>query len=205
MSCSRSTGGGQSREVRAANPTTTKPPEAKADGRYPIESCIIKFAGTFDGAEGSQTVQFDRWGNREFVTRSVEGKAPASTLTIRDADWFTEIDLIAKTGTRIPSKHARNSSGIDILQNAGDRIGSEIIAGKECEKWSFGEGVTLWIWNEIPLKHQWEKDGKTLSISTAVEVLENAAIPEERFEIPSDATIKEITEPGEVLKQLGYQ
>ena len=81
-SCSRSTGSSQIHQDRVTNPTRLNPPESRGDQRNPIGTCIIRYTGKIDGVKGAEIVYFDKWGLREVVTRTVEGKDPVKTLMI---------------------------------------------------------------------------------------------------------------------------
>lgn len=172
--------------------------------RYSVESCVIKYEGEIEGAKGSRTVYFDRWGSRKVVKQTREGMQPAKTLTILDQNWFTNVDLMGKTGTRMESRYISRGEGMDGLSKVGKMVGVDIVAGKQCEKWRLSDDVTMWVWKHITLKTQVRRNGKIIGLETAYEVNDNVSIPEERFQIPADVTVTDITEPREVLKALGY-
>jgi len=187
---------------RATDADKRDGPQALGQRRYQIESAIIKYTCEAEGVKGTQLMFFDKWGAREGFTRT--GSKPIKTLTLSDPDWVTQIDLSGKTGTRMKARYARRSDrDIDILLAVGDKVGTEIVAGRKCDKWKIQDS-TLWVWNSIPLKSQLTKDGKVVAIQTAVDVKENASIPEEKFKIPPDVKITELTKPEQILQALGY-
>ena len=205
VSCDRSTGSGQSHPPQVSDAVERNAPDAGVNKRIPIESCIIEYTGETEGAQASETVYFDEWGMRQVVRRTIEGKNSVKTLMILDEHWITNVDLLSKTGTRMAARYAKGSPGIEVILNAGEKVGSEFVAGKECDKWRLDNDTTLWVWNSIPLKTQHKKDGRVVALQTALEVKDNVSIPEEQFQIPPNVTIAEITKPVEVLKALGYQ
>jgi len=178
-------------------------PQTTADRQYPIESCIIEYTGEVGGVRGTEVVYFDKWGARRRVTRTMGGSKRIETLTISDQDSMTQIDLLAKTGTRLKAPYVGRDPGIEVLLAAGEKVGTEIVAGSKCDKWKI-PGATLWVWNSIPLKTQIEKDGKVTAIQIAVDVKENVSIPDEKFQVPLDIKIAEPTKPKQILKALGY-
>ena len=186
--------------------------------RYQIESGMVEYA--VSGAQqGTESLYFDKWGMREAkYTRteiSIAGVTQKTNqLTLMDGEWIYNIDLDKKTGTKIKNPifdiiAARSDSkdfgelGLQMLKDMGaEKTGSEEVAGKPCDIWEAKSlGSKSWVWNSIALKTEVNLAGiRATTVATKVD--DGASIPEDKFTLPSDATITESPAVDKMMEKM---
>ena len=186
--------------------------------RYQIESGIVEYA--ISGSQtGTETLYFDKWGMREAKYTNTEISAMGITqktnqMTLMDGDWIYNVDLDKRTGTKmknplfemIADKSGTKDfgeMGLQMLKEmGGEKTGSEEIAGKLCDVWESKDlGSKSWIWNSLTLKTEVNMAGIAITI-LATKVDEGASIPEDKFTLPSDVTITEAPDMGEMMEKM---
>lgn len=209
------------------NPTVATDPGAASTStssnsslpkRYLVESGIVEY--DLSGPQtGTETVYFDKWGWREAkltnTTLSMAGiTRRENKLSVMDGDWLYTVDLSTRTGTKVQNTllaqfveaakrkgQSMTDLGEELLTRMGGRkIGSEEIAGKSCDVWETKSlGSRSWIWRGVTLKTETSLGGMQLR-STARRFEENAAVPPDRFVIPTDVKITEGQDVKRVLE-----
>jgi hypothetical protein len=74
----------------------------------------------------------------------------------------------------------------------GEMTGTENMIGKPCEIWELKSmGTKIWVWENIPLRSETNLMGiQILRVATKID--ENAVIPTEKLEVPTDIEFTEI-------------
>ena len=134
--------------------------------RYRVESGIVELSLT--GVQvGTETIYFDKWGMREAkytkseitrdgVTRKID------RLILLNGEWMYNIDLIKRTGKRMPGSimtEALERSGakdlVDVVEASmkemgGVKTGTEEVAGRTCDVWKIEKmNATNWVWDGL--------------------------------------------------------
>ncbi len=168
--------------------------------RYGLESGIIEYevSGTKTGKE---TLYFDRWGAREakYSTTRAQSHGVSRTshrLALIEGEWLTRIDLdagqgvrtrntaLARTANKMGSRDLSGAAERYILEAGGEKIGSEVIAGRACDVWELKKlGTKTWLWKSIPLKTHFRVHGRERLV-VAKRVEDGVEIPEQRFVVP---------------------
>ena len=145
--------------------------------QYQVESGFVEYK--LEGLiAGTKTVYFDRWGLREARYENIElkqEKVPLSqkknNLIILDDQWWIDIDLDSKTGTKMRNPNLGPNGKLKVAvftdeeleKMGGVKLEPEEVAGKLCEVWEWpnAHGSKSWIWKGLQLKHEVRsKDGK---------------------------------------------
>lgn len=176
------------------------PSRNAAPGRFGIESARIQY--TISGPiSGTETVWFTEGGAREARwsthSMSVLGQTATSVeMSLLEGGWFYKANLSDGTGMKMqvpeigPAMRAIGSITSGLTD--GRKVGTEVIAGRECEVMEFDSPkARLWMWKNIPLKTEVDMMGQT-SITEAVSVEESPAIPDEAMKVPEGITWTEI-------------
>ncbi|MCI0489877.1 MAG: hypothetical protein L0229_25070 [Blastocatellia bacterium] len=186
--------------------------------RYEIESGIIEYAVS-GGQKGAESLYFDKWGMREAKYTRTEISVAGMTrkinqLALMDGEWIYNIDLGARTGTKmknplfemIADKSGTKDFGelgMQMMKDMGaEKVGSEDVAGKPCDIWEVKHlGSKSWIWKSLTLKAEVELAGVNMT-SEATKVDEGASVPEDKFAIPPDVTITETPGMDKMMEKM---
>ncbi len=210
-------GCGQKEETKPADSanqsaeTTTAAPEK---GSYGVKSGIVTFENVI--MEGmNQTFYFDDYGKKEarYTLMEMEmfgQKIRTGSVEINADGYLINYDIEKKEGTKtksfgsiggakdIPADF--NSMSKEVLERYNMKdLGTKEILGKTCkgvEMTAMGMVTEVWVWNGIMLysKVQMSKDAKPMEIK-ASKIETDVAVPAEKFQVPADVKIKEVTDP----------
>ena len=175
--------------------TTQEAPQPVVNHRYGIKSGII----FYDAPMGTkQELYFDDYGAKELFITSVDlGVAKSKNIEIRK-DGFSYMYEEGKTeGT----KRAWYVSNMDYSKADPETmerykvkdLGSEMIDGKECKKFSAefgGSPILSWSWNNIMVKSITKMGGNDFVIE-ATKIQETSVDPK-MFELPDAVNFKEM-------------
>jgi len=175
--------------------TTEETPAPEATHRYGIKSGVIFYNAPMDT---KQELYFDDFGAKEVFITSIDlGIAKTKSIEIRK-DGFAYSYQEGKTeGT----KKAWYTSDMDYSKADPEMLerykvkdlGTEIIDGKECKKFSaeFGSSpIVTWSWNNIMVKSITKMAGNDFVIE-ATKIQETSVDPK-MFELPAGVTFKEM-------------
>lgn len=184
--------------------------------RYGIASGEISYR--LDGLQqGYETVYFDQWGAREARYTKATQKIGSGMdrkidrLMITDKEWIYTIDFIEKTGTKTRNPaydkeqiatnlDVRDLSRINIqklYKLGGKKVGQDQIVDLPCEIWEVKRlAAKFWVWNQIVLKRTPKIATERTIIREAVKVTTGQAIPKEKFALPQDIKIQDLTKEG---------
>lgn len=188
--------------------------------RYKIQSAIVSF--TLSGTQsGTETLWFDRYGNREAkLTQSsmtVVGQTiKTNKLVITDLESIITVDLDNKTATKMPLPKMTANLIESVKKKGGDmtdlgtemirqmgavKTGTETVAGKPCDVWEIKNlGSKSWVWNGVTLKNETRFGGQSMK-QEAASVQENATVPDDKFAVPAGISITEAADPLEALRK----
>lgn len=177
---------------------------ARPEGaRYGIKSGIIRMKSTAMMMNQYITIWFDDWGRkqRNDITMEQFGKKVHSDV-ITDSTSICSFDMITKKGTRgtVDRGSSDNINFTELTEEIRKKFnikeeGQEVVAGKNCRVYSFTDTEKnikgkFSIWKGIALKSLTSVSMITVKME-AVEITENAAIPQDQFSVPPDVEIRE--------------
>jgi len=175
--------------------TTQETPTPETTKRYGIKSGVIFYNAPMDT---KQELYFDDYGAKELFITSIDlGVAKSKTIEIR----MEGFSYSYKDGEKEGTKRAWYTSDMDYSKadpKAIERykvkdLGTEIIGGKECKKFSaeFGSSPILtWSWNNIMVKSI-TKMGENDFVIEATKIQETSVDPK-MFELPQGVIFKEM-------------
>ena len=175
--------------------TTQETPTPEATQRYGIKSGIIFYNAPMDT---KQELYFDNYGAEEvFITLVDLGVAKSKSIQIRK-DGFSYSYEEGKTEGTKTAWYAENMDYSKADPKTLERykvkdLGTEIIDGKECKKFSaeFGSSpIVTWSWNNIMVKSITKMAGNDFVIE-ATKIQETSVDPK-MFELPAGVTFKEM-------------
>lgn len=175
--------------------TTENSSQPIVNHRYGVKSGVIFYTAPMGM---KQELYFDDYGAKEVFTTSIDlGIAKSKTIEIRK-DGFT---YSYKDGDKEGTKKAWYTNDFDYSK--GDPklmerykvkdLGTEIIDGKECKKYSAefgGSPIQTWVWNNVMIKTITQMGGKDFVIE-AVKI-QDGAVDSKIFDLPADVTFKEL-------------
>jgi len=145
-----------------------------------------------------QELYFDDYGAKEVFITSIDfGIAKSKSIQIRK-DGFSYSYEEGKTEGTKTAWYAENMDYSKTDPKTMERykvkdLGTEIIDGKECKKFSaeFGSSpIVTWSWNNIMVKSITKMGGNDFVIE-ATKIQETSVDPK-MFELPADVTFKEM-------------
>lgn len=166
-------------------------------GKYGLKSGIVEYKSNIMGFDGSQTLYFDDYGNKEANETTLEMMGmKIQTTTIMKDGYIYNFDPVKKTGSKIAaSPGAANIDFENLTEEMQEKMklkeeGNETCQGKSCVKWSIDNNEMnmkgfYWVWKGIPLKVDLNM-GTSKMLMEASSLRENAKIMAEKFEIPAD-------------------
>ncbi|MFA5971306.1 MAG: hypothetical protein WC780_03055 [Lentimicrobiaceae bacterium] len=199
LSCRSKTSENASSAMGVKSEAATTTPK----GKYAIKSGIVEYKTQMMGMNMKQVLTFDDYGKKE-VTEMMANMMGVKihTVTLRKDGYIYTLDMVKKTGTKIPLL-TMNNSDID-FENLSEEMtkemnlkkeGTEEYLGKTCEKMSIDytkmnmKGTFL-VYKGVALKSETNM-GTTKINLIGEKFIENPVIPAEKFEIPPDITITE--------------
>lgn len=174
--------------------------------KYPFESAIVEY--TLEGSEkGSKTVYVDMGGYKvaEHKIVNISKKKQEQTAEILLGAEIITLDYEDMQAVRMQNPIAFYLADSDRdWQATGEKIfikmgyeivGTETILDKECNIWKKGK-QRVWIWDGITLKLE---NGK--AIETATNIIVDADVPQEKFDIPEGFEV-EVIDVMDALPQI---
>ncbi len=170
--------------------------------KFGIKSGIIEMESTVMGMKQNLIMYFDDWGRkiRNEIHMSFLGQK-TSMATIIKGGWVYQIDLINNQGTKFPfDTTTQVIDNIDYLRMDEDMmkrlnmvyLGEVELLGRKCKEYNIkpkelGQEVEakIAVWKGISLRSVIKTMGVTSNI-TATNIIENADIPAEKFQIPDN-------------------
>ncbi|MFN0158784.1 MAG: hypothetical protein ACKVRP_12025 [Bacteroidota bacterium] len=196
---------------------TSKQLLAEGYKRYPIPHCTITYELSGQH-QGTETIFFDRYGLRETKLTNTEIKAGSmsvktNTLTIMDGEITYSVDLDKKTGSKITNTLLTTLTqkldekdlakmGETMMKRMGaKKTGTGDVAGKKCDVWEVSSfGTSTWVWNAITLKSETNMAG--MKIRNAASKVDESAIPEEKFALPTDVVFEDKGSVQDAMKKM---
>lgn len=174
----------------------TKAVEVKAKGKYSIKSGIVEYKADIMGFQAKQTLYFDNFGAQEATVIDMDIMGTTShTVTLTKDGYVYNFDPVNKTGSKTPVMTSANVNFEDLTDEVIKdwnlkKEGKESVLGKECDKYSMNnESMSMtgyyWVWKGIALKVDANMSTAKM-VMDATSFQENANIPADKFEIPSD-------------------
>lgn len=177
------------------NVTTEESTQSIAGYRYDVKSGVIFYNAPM-GAK--QELYFDDYGAKEVFITSIDlGIAKTKSIEIRKdgftykydegktegvkSSWYTNDFNYSKPDPKLMERYKVKE------------LGTEIIGGKECKKYSaeFGSTpITSWVWNNIMVKSITSFGGKDMVIEATK--IEETSVDQKLFELPAGVTFKEM-------------
>ena len=194
--------------------------QIKKEKMYPFKSAVVEY--TYEGnTTGTQNLYIDNYGWLQSKTEQTVNKAFGQKTEVNTSEITKGFDIYQwDTKTRIGGK-MRNTLAEDLMNDPNfdpeefgkktmealgfEKIGTETINGKVCEKWK-GLGGTIWMWNSLALKTEVKLLGtKTTWIATSVKI--DQGVPSDKFELPSDVKFEDkgTTDPINMMKNANQE
>lgn len=174
---------------------------------YEVKSGIVTMEMEMMGRKIVQEIYFDDYGAKQAMIMEMRGKKMRAVEA--DGEYIV-IDDEALTAFRMPAMGMVGNEKINFLdkseknikKNKIKELGTEVIAGKECTKYS----VAIFMMGQVVKQHVWVYKGITLktAISTdygemgmaATSLVEDVEIPAETFEVPEGIEIQTMSHGG---------
>lgn len=174
---------------------------------YEVKSGIVTMEMEMMGRKIVQEIYFDDYGAKQAMKMEMRGKKVRAVEA--DGEYIL-IDDEALTAFRMPAMGMGSNEKINFLdkseknikKNKIKELGTEVIAGKECTKYS----VAIFMMGQVVKQHVWVYKGITLktAISTdygemgmaATSLVEDVEIPAETFEVPEGIEIQTMNHGG---------
>lgn len=168
--------------------------------KYAVETGIIKYK--MSGMQtGTETLYFTRYGMTEarysdFVMEVLGMSMETKKLSLQIDEMIYDLDYKTNQGTKIKNPLydalVRNKSkslaeiGLEMLKSMGGvKIGTENVAGKQCEVWEVKSlNTKTWVWKNITLKTVSSMMGMDIVI-VAEDIRINVSVPKEKVSIPA--------------------
>ena len=164
---------------------------------YEVKSGIVTMEMEMMGRKIVQEIYFDDYGAKQAMIMEMRGKKMRAVEA--DGEYIV-IDDEALTAFRMPAMGMGGNE--KIKKNKIKELGTEVIAGKECTKYS----VAIFMMGQVVKQHVWVYKGITLktAISTdygemgmaATSLVEDVEIPAETFEVPEGIEIQTMSHGG---------
>ena len=174
---------------------------------YEVKSGIVTMEMEMMGRKIVQEIYFDDYGLKQAMKLEFQGRK------IRAVEVDGEnvmIDDESKTATKMPAMGMGTDEKINFLdkseknikKNKIKELGTEMVAGKECTKYS----VAIFMMGQVVKQHVWVYKGITLKTAistdfgemgmTATSIVEDVDIPAETFEVPEGIEIQTMSRGG---------
>ena len=176
--------------------------------RYGFKSGIIEYEFSGEMQSGTEKLYFDNWGMIEAKYLDIEvgimgltQKQKTMTLLKGDSTWSYDYATGRLTRIKTPmwegmKKQAQNGDleevGMNFIkQMGGEKVGSETVAGKNCDIWDIPNMLSkTWLWEGLPLKTVAGAQGMQIT-QTATSVQVDVTVPKDKFEIPDEVEPQE--------------
>lgn len=173
---------------------------------YEVKSGIVTMEMEMMGQKIVQEIYFDDYGLKQAMKLDFQGR---KVRAVEVDGENVMIDDESKTATKMPAMGMGTNERINFLdkseknikKNKIKELGTEMVAGKECTKYS----VAIFMMGQVVKQHVWVYKGITLksSISTdfgeivqeATKLVEEVEIPAETFEMPEGIKVQQMSMP----------
>jgi hypothetical protein len=175
--------------------------------RYNVKSGIVEMRSSVM-ADMHQTMYFDDYGMKQAVHADMKsGNRTSRSVMLMTASESVVYDPETKTGTRVDLSGALAQLGMGGIPNLSalddttkvklkyKPIGARTILGRQAEGASIeivGTPVKIWAWEGVPLRMEAAVNNQTMTIE-ATSIKTDVAHPANRFAVPSDVQIKDLT------------
>lgn len=210
-SCGNSTGDKGNGTSDTTNTSADASAAGEAKGKYSVKSGIVTFESEAMGMKMPVTLYFDDYGKKECeeVTMEMEmmgTKVESRNATITKDGFVYTVDLVNKTGNKMKQvASAADLKSMDFSNMTDEFLksmhmkkeGTETICGKTCDVFSIDNPDmkmkgTIAVWNSIAMKMNVDMGGLVVT-RNATKFEENASVPADKFDIPADVKIQEVT------------
>lgn len=172
---------------------------------YEVKSGIVTMEMDMMGRKVVQEIYFDDYGAKQATIMEFQGKKMRA-IDVKGENVM--IDDENKTATKMPAMGMTNEkinfldkSEKNIRKNKIKEIGTEVIAGKECTKYTVAVFVmgqvlkqTVWVYKGITLKSSISTDfGEMVQVAT--NLVEDVDIPAETFVLPEGIKVQQMSQP----------
>ncbi len=195
---------------------------------YGFKTAVVEYKTTSTVEEASdevyETAWFDDYGlvsarqkkeiTIEEISDSVFSKTEKNTLLISDTLYAWALNTEKKTGTKISMKEMKNMGTVPgmlapkqtnpkdytkefVEANGGQWLPEETMLGVKCIVIELGK-TKQWLYKGLVMKSE-TKLGQGMITRQAVKFEENAVIPADKFTIPDDYKVTEMT-AGDMMK-----
>ncbi len=176
---------------------------------YEVKSGIVTMEMDMMGRKIVQEIYFDDYGAKQAMKMEMRGKKMRAVEA--DGEYIV-IDDEALTAFRMPAMGMGGNEKINFLdkseknikKNKIKELGTEIIAGKECTKYSvavfmMGQVVKqfVWVYKGITLKTAISTDFGEMGMA-ATSLVEDVEIPAETFEVPEGIEVQTMSHGGDM-------
>jgi hypothetical protein len=176
--------------------TTQEAPKPVVTQRYGVKSGVI----FYDAPMGTkQELYFDDYGAKEVSITSIDlGIAKTKSIDIRK-DGFSYTYEEGKNEKKKKAWYAPASTDYSkadpktLERYKVKDLGTEIIAGKDCKKFSAefgGAPMISWTWNNILIKSTTKMGGADFVIEATK--IQDGSVDSKMFELPAGVTFKEM-------------
>lgn len=174
---------------------------------YEVKSGIVTMEMEMMGRKIVQEIYFDDYGLKQAMKLEFQGR---KVRAVEVDGENVMIDDESKTATKMPAMGMGTNEKINFLdkseknikKNKIKELGTEMVAGKECTKYS----VAIFMMGQVVKQHVWVYKGITLktAISTdygemgmaATSLVEDVEIPAETFEVPEGIEVQTMSHGG---------
>ena len=172
---------------------------------YEVKSGIVTMEMEMMGRKVVQEIYFDDYGAKQATIMEFQGKKMRA-IDVKGENVM--IDDENKTATKMPAMGMTNEkinfldkSEKNIRKNKIKEIGTEVVAGKECTKYTVAVFVmgqvlkqTVWVYKGITLKSSISTDfGEMVQVAT--NLVEDVEIPAETFVLPEGIKVQQMSQP----------
>mgnify|MGYP003300914119 CR=1 FL=1 len=172
---------------------------------YEVKSGIVTMEMDMMGRKIVQEIYFDDYGAKQATIMKFQGKKMRA-IDVKGENVM--IDDENKTAIKMPAMGMTNEkinfldkSEKNIKKNKIKELGTEIIAGKECTKYSvavfmMGQVVKqfVWVYKGITLKTAISTDFGEMGMA-ATSLVEDVEIPAETFVLPEGIKVQQMSQP----------
>ena len=175
--------------------TTQEAPQPVVNHRYGIKSGVI----FYDAPMGTkQELYFDDYGAKELFITSVDlGVAKSKSIEIRKDGFSYNYEEGKTEGTKrawyVSDMDYSKADPKTIERYKVKDLGTEVIDGKECKKFSSefgGSPIYTWSWNNIMVKSITKMGGNDFVIEATK--IQDGSVDPKMFELPDGVTFKEM-------------
>ena len=163
-----------------------------SEKKYGIKSGIVESRISVFGIKTTVVTTFDDYGDKLSFQMNEKGVRKRGYYLAELGKFIISVDLNEKKVSMEKTSddlNIRTLSDADKIKYRFKEEGTELILGKECNKYSWnkdGEKFTVWMWEGISLKSVTRKNGLVIRME-ATSIKENQIIDPSVFELPDFA------------------